>query len=527
MTSRWTFLRPWLSQLTMKYKEMDLDYDARGPPQRMIKVYLRRAGNVPEAAFQVKCSEPWCGLFLGKEGEEMLEEKIPVRDEYLEAMRKIAAMDRSLKDGRPGLDIEIPVMLCFHAREEKTMLHLENAAKAERIIQEQWELYYDSHGGEQPVESKMLRCTFVLEPMIADLYENGQTKEMAETVGKLLDGNVWFSQVKLPLRWMRGIENDASGASAGIQSLIPRVFGSTRRSLKQANSRYRPCFKQQNSAGGFTQIGEIEISCDSSTTEASAFEQACSALKEEEAAHTVGTLAGSVEFADSVALEEMVAGDAFGAGVFAGLADVVVLVQLVTLLDSVALADVTQAGGAHVDGCGCDLGGARELVGALGLSEIELVVAVGSVVLADLLVLTGRAMFLELVLMSHSELVLPSQLMAHLELVLLSQLMAHLELVLLSQLMAHLELSVVLADAALFSELVVHSDLAVLMSLELVVLWCIEVKQLILTFKLRVQSGMYPLQFLVDDVLRCDSKCVAVVHQQSRGKTVRETFRRA
>lgn len=58
MTSRWTFLRPWLSQLTMKYKEMDLDYDARGPPQRMIKVYLRRAGNVPEAAFQVKCSEP-------------------------------------------------------------------------------------------------------------------------------------------------------------------------------------------------------------------------------------------------------------------------------------------------------------------------------------------------------------------------------------------------------------------------------------------------------------------------------------
>ncbi|EGZ23521.1 hypothetical protein PHYSODRAFT_324719 [Phytophthora sojae] len=252
-------------------------------------------------------------------------------------------------------------------------------------------------------------------------------------------------------------------------------------------------------------------------------------------------LSGLVVFADSVTLEEMVAGDAFGAGVFAGLADVVVLVQLVTLLDSVALADVTHSLVVYTELEGLMwmvvgvisvvLVDSLVLVDSVVLANSSLVVAVGSVVLADLLVLTGRAMFLELVVLVASVVLL----MAHLELVLLSQLMAHLELVLLSQLMAQLELSVVLADAALFSELVVHSDLAVLMSLKLVVLWCIEafanlaspVKQLILTFKLRVQSGMYPLQFLVDDVLRCDSKRVAVVHQQSRGKTVRETFRQA
>lgn len=141
-----------------------------------------------------------CYVKMGKKGEEKYEKEVPVQfalkfdlnenkktkddeslgldsllffdtshrtkpsKEYLRALAKIAKMDESLKPRQPGADIEIPVLLHYTQQHEakKEAAKLENIARAEKVIFERW-----SSLEQEPLKAKSLRCTFVLQPMIA------------------------------------------------------------------------------------------------------------------------------------------------------------------------------------------------------------------------------------------------------------------------------------------------------------------------------------------------------------------------
>ncbi|ETP46121.1 hypothetical protein F442_07585 [Phytophthora nicotianae P10297] len=82
-----------------------------------------------------------------------------------------------------------------------------------------------------------LRCTFVLEPMIASFHGTKVTPELAETIQALVRDNTWFSNVSLWFMNCQPEENEYTSRTTTGQ-LVSSIFGNTRRSHKLANSRY-------------------------------------------------------------------------------------------------------------------------------------------------------------------------------------------------------------------------------------------------------------------------------------------------
>ncbi|GMF24796.1 unnamed protein product [Phytophthora lilii] len=203
------------------------------------------------------CLTELCGTFLGVEGEQALEQPPASRflleldllelcgprqrrvgDDFLQALQKIAALDPTLKAGEPGADIEIPVGVCLSPSQNGQLQEIRNVAADEKKIKQQWQEYYRENGKEE-VESQTYRCTFVLEPMIARFQYFVITDEMATTVGQLLQDNVWFAQLKLDLRLIHSNAHYEGEAQRILGKLIPKVFDTTRRSLKEGNADYR------------------------------------------------------------------------------------------------------------------------------------------------------------------------------------------------------------------------------------------------------------------------------------------------
>ncbi|KAE8990896.1 hypothetical protein PF002_g20994 [Phytophthora fragariae] len=253
--------------------------------------------------------ENHCGVKLGKEGEEVFEEEIPVRfflsvrdgkhgkehieeltedlvlfcgtdqrvnpsPEFNNALKMIAELRTS---GIRGVAIEIPVRVWFLDFEaeilemEGAVESLEAISKAEQVIKESWENY------ERSSDKRIMgmKCTFVLEPMVADLSGFIITSELGALVEKMMQENVWFSHLSLAMYVERERMIDERAAKIILGSLMTQVFDSSRRSDSLANTTY--CFNQRWRKNRPLQLGTIHLDCESTILPLE-FEAMCSAM---------------------------------------------------------------------------------------------------------------------------------------------------------------------------------------------------------------------------------------------------------
>ncbi|KAK1941292.1 hypothetical protein P3T76_007158 [Phytophthora citrophthora] len=202
---------------------------------------------------------------------------------YLSALKKIAALDTNLKSGKPGVDIDIPVQACFTVMHPASFTFLcedstplEIIHEAEKIVKEDWRKHKCSRKY-RDVESRSLRCTFVLEPMLASFNDARITMKLVKTMQTLLQENTWFSHLSLWLFVGRKLEEDERLLRMTVGPLFSSVFGGCRRKYELANTRY---YSRVNGTGCDSlplQIGFVNLECDTSMTRQS-FEALCSSL---------------------------------------------------------------------------------------------------------------------------------------------------------------------------------------------------------------------------------------------------------
>ncbi|KAG7378876.1 hypothetical protein PHYPSEUDO_009412 [Phytophthora pseudosyringae] len=274
---------------------------------------LSAVAHVDQTAWKTLLSTH-CSVDLGKEGGEKFEEQIPARfllimdleerqrdenreafdsdlvqlcgvrqretqsEAFLAAIETIAGLDGTLRDDKPGVDVAIPVRVMYRARQlfstigDRPVVELIKSARAERVIKTEWDAYKRS-SKTQNVEPGFLRCTFVLEPAIADFSNLSVRAELTETLSTLVTKNVWFSRVTLYLRIDSTLKSDRLLAKKSFGQLVTIVFDSTRRSPVFSNTKYWSELHER----GPLQLGTVVLYCDPSLT-SSEFEALCSAM---------------------------------------------------------------------------------------------------------------------------------------------------------------------------------------------------------------------------------------------------------
>ncbi|KAK1942846.1 hypothetical protein P3T76_005483 [Phytophthora citrophthora] len=247
MERRWGFLAPWCEQLKGKlgYGRLAVKGGLWAVERHSLHVTIRRDNSTVEEEFQdklVKIRETlallaaveyvdypaWrylltvlCGIDVGKEGEEKFDSQIPVKfllwldwegsnegkdydlvkfcgvkqlqspsDEYLDALGKIVAV----QSPRRRIDIQIPVHAFFSTDRTKPIdvsaQELLDIVNAQNIIREEW------RDQEKKSESGLIRCTFVLEPVILDLLGVRLSSKMIQAVEQLVQNNLCVSELK-------------------------------------------------------------------------------------------------------------------------------------------------------------------------------------------------------------------------------------------------------------------------------------------------------------------------------------------
>ncbi|EGZ08162.1 hypothetical protein PHYSODRAFT_550024, partial [Phytophthora sojae] len=300
LEQRWGFLAPWCSvlQYRVNFRALeDAPPDVWGAQSRALHVLLpRRAGLYgelkDEQSFQIEFQNTrealsllaavarvdhaawkflllrYCGVDLGSPGDEIFETEIPVRfcvviepqgetdliqlcgvnqrrylsEGYVNTLARIAELG-GIAQNAEGVDLEIPVRVNFNTSTTnmtnkmtiEPIQNLVNIQAAEKIIREEWESYNWSLEN-QPVDAGMMRCTLVLEPMIADLRGFGCGNEIAETMARFVGENVWLSQLSLKAELT--YEGNQDVALMSFRQMMAVVFDATRRSRELANTRY-------------------------------------------------------------------------------------------------------------------------------------------------------------------------------------------------------------------------------------------------------------------------------------------------
>ncbi|KAF4028385.1 hypothetical protein GN244_ATG19942 [Phytophthora infestans] len=259
---------------------------------------LAAVAHVDQAGWRYLLAEH-CDVDLGTEGQEAFEVHLPadfvlyfLRDEkkypeslkndivkfcgvhqrehassaYLKALKRIASLDKHLASNKPGVDIKIPVRVHFsmtHPASYESLCEdfepLKQIHCAEKRLQQEWQKYERSRK-KRDVEPCNLRCTFVLEPMIASFNDTKITPDLAETMQTLGQDNTWFANVSL---WFmnRGLEENEYTSRKAIGQLMSSIFGDTRRSHELASSRY--C-READDLPLPLQFGSILLECDGS-----------------------------------------------------------------------------------------------------------------------------------------------------------------------------------------------------------------------------------------------------------------------
>jgi len=359
LTQRWSFLSPWCNVLhgRMAYVWAEREEEVWDVPKRRLEVNLPTRGETWQmfweeprplysnndefvAAF-VKVREAlallaavahvdqaaWryllkmhCGVFLGKEGEEVFEEEIPARfllfliednaeDEYQEyaktlkddivrfcgvhqrkrpsrayvrALKKIAAMDTKMKPGEPGIDLKIQVQIGFRVMDfssygmlDDILEPLQDLRAAEEIIKEEWDVYEQSTQKKE-VQPGGLRCTFVLGPMIADFHDTNVSEEVMQTMEMMIQENARFSQLNLWTFVGRQLEKEEHKGRMVFSRLMAAIFDSTRR-LPESSAYTCTDVQLCSPVSAPLQLGTIHLEC-ATFVDPRYFESLCSEI---------------------------------------------------------------------------------------------------------------------------------------------------------------------------------------------------------------------------------------------------------
>ncbi|ETL47419.1 hypothetical protein F441_03458, partial [Phytophthora nicotianae CJ01A1] len=213
-----------------------------------------------------------CQLNWWKQGEENLPEQLPARfvlkvedhskvtadlvkfcgvnqreqpsAEYVEAMKRIAEIVGHLTPDSPGVDVEVPIRVAYgpgqgdkivEGYHEQLLKGLTGVARAEKAIRREWERYLQTEGSKE-VARGSIRCTFALEPMIADVQVVQTIAQTAGTLERLLFNNVWFSLLSVRAKCAKG---DQSASLIAFRQMMIAVFDGARRDPQLSNTKYR------------------------------------------------------------------------------------------------------------------------------------------------------------------------------------------------------------------------------------------------------------------------------------------------
>ncbi|KAE9273127.1 hypothetical protein PF008_g29923 [Phytophthora fragariae] len=146
-------------------------------------------------------------------------------EEYLETLKKIAALDDKLKPGESGVEVDVAVKLrCTRwssVRDCSIASILLDVAKSEKEIAAQWK-EFNEKSEEQDVPEGELRCKFVLKPMHADLRPVYLNLEVMQAFEHLFANSVCFSQIVMAMAYERGDAEDelvSKPAYAGLPKM--------------------------------------------------------------------------------------------------------------------------------------------------------------------------------------------------------------------------------------------------------------------------------------------------------------------
>ncbi|KAG7381438.1 hypothetical protein PHYPSEUDO_006016 [Phytophthora pseudosyringae] len=242
--------------------------------------------------------ELYCDVEFGEVGEELFEELVPaefvlfilqdndkypatLQEEivqfcgtdqrehpsalYLEALNRIATLDgERLSDGR-GVNIEIPVRVIFlndfATPRDGPIEELLAIQRAERAVREEWDSY-NRRLNRDEVECGPLRCTFVLEPLLADFGDNRITSRTADTVQRVVAENMWCSQLYLWVSIDREPMTNARATTIVLGQIMASLFDRTRRSPELANTNYHYKLTDSRHILRPLQLGSINFECE-------------------------------------------------------------------------------------------------------------------------------------------------------------------------------------------------------------------------------------------------------------------------
>ncbi|KAG6576515.1 uncharacterized protein IUM83_08967 [Phytophthora cinnamomi] len=313
---RWGFLGPWCQALAHKVQYARLRCEgadeggwerrerqlqvALGPqrhpqdayePSELVRVrealaLLAAVAYVDHAAWKYLLLAH-CKLNWWREGEENLPERLPaqfvlklpqdkVAEElvkfcgvghreqpsaaYVEAMKRVAALDRRLQLSSPGVDVQVPVRVAYGVAEEnlagpgqqeQLLKGMRKLPRAERVIRQEWERLQRTD-----VEAGAIRCTFVLEPLIADIQESGSVAKTAAMMERYVLNNFWFSLVSVKAKLSS--ESDEPDTLIAFRQLMIALFDGARRDPAAAHTRYYGNAAQRSQL----QLGKLVLHAD-------------------------------------------------------------------------------------------------------------------------------------------------------------------------------------------------------------------------------------------------------------------------
>lgn len=300
MEERWSFLSPWCQMLRGRLdcrspfntlsswntpNTLDVqmprrsDSDTDTEKQFRAKFTKTREAMALLAAVRYVDYDAWvhllgkqCGADVGRDGEQKLE-NIPVKyevmmdlsvrvdpenpdktvfdlvrlcgvdqrenasPEYLAALKRIAEMRESAQGNL--VDLRIPIQVLAEDDTMEFLADMVDAARAERLIKQEWEEYSARDG----LEPGLLRCTFVVEPMIISVKDrgiHGVSPELTETLEYLLANNVWISKLdySAEMERLNEIEHDEGAYRKSVGQVMRSALACTRRSREAVNTVY-------------------------------------------------------------------------------------------------------------------------------------------------------------------------------------------------------------------------------------------------------------------------------------------------
>ncbi|KAG7386894.1 hypothetical protein PHYPSEUDO_015099 [Phytophthora pseudosyringae] len=180
------------------------------------------------------------------------------------------------------MDIQVPVRVYFTTDEDmvdpakQLDSSLEAVGRAQQIIEGGWRLHR-LRSRRASVPAGAIRCTLVLEPMVADFTEFEISATMVAVMHTLVQNNVAFGRIQaLDLDLHSELAANGRAAKMVLGELVRCLFDSTRRDQVDP-IHFGTSSQAVNEPSELHQVRTMSLYCES-TVEALVFEAVCSAL---------------------------------------------------------------------------------------------------------------------------------------------------------------------------------------------------------------------------------------------------------